>query len=49
MNNPDEVIDQILDVLEEHECTVAEAIALIEMLKYNLLRSGEQQEGFTLQ
>ena len=52
MNNPDEVIDQILDVLEDNECTMAEAISILEMLKYNILRAGEnasQSEGYTIQ
>ena len=47
----DEVADQILDVLEEHELTMAEGIALLEMVKYNLLVAGHNlaPEGATLQ
>ena len=49
--DPVEVVDQILDILEEQNCTIAEAIAILEMTKYNLLRVGEGAElqGITIQ
>ena len=48
----DEATDKILDVLEEYEMTVVEGVALLEIIKYNLLRMAETTgipEGATIQ
>lgn len=47
----DEVTDEILDILEKNELTVADSVAILEMIKYNILRAFENQtpEGVTLQ
>ena len=49
--DPVEVVDRMLDILEEENCTIAEAIAILEMTKYNLLRAGESPDlqGITIQ
>lgn len=51
MTDPTDIVDGILDILEEEECTIAEAIAILEMTKYNLLRAGEgpDLQGITIQ
>jgi hypothetical protein len=46
----EQAAEDILDILEEYECTVADGIALLEMVKFNLLTAGlEPTEGVTLQ
>lgn len=48
----DEATDKILDILEEYDMTVVDSIAILEIIKYNLLRMAEtttRPEGETLQ
>lgn len=45
----DEVADKIIDALEESDCSVAEAVAILEITKYQLIASMEVPQGTTLQ
>ena len=48
----DQVMDEVLNVLEEADCTVADALAILEICKYNLLRATETElelRGATIQ
>ena len=45
----DEVADQILEVLENNEVTVAEAVAILTIIKHNLLTTMDTPTGVTIQ
>ena len=46
----EQAAEDILDILEEYECTLADGIALLEMVKFNLLMAGTNPtEGVTIQ
>lgn len=48
----EEATDSILDVLEHYNLNVLESVAVIEVIKFNLMRQAEEaflREGVTLQ